>query len=87
MGTPSWAVGLDVRGLYYEGIVDDANTLLEKHKISTVTTYGIRRSRKNHQLSPNMTATCLVDETVGRENTTPNTQVLHTTIGYPAISR
>ena len=84
MGTPSWAVGLDVRGLYYEGIVDDANTLLDQHKISTVTTCGIRRSRKNHQLSPNVTATCL---TVGRENTTPNTQVLHTTLGYPAISR
>lgn len=78
METPSWAYGLDARGLYYEGVVDDANTLLDKHKISTVTTYGIRRSRKNHQLPHKTTVpTCLnEDEVVNKENTTPNTQVL-----------
>ena len=27
METPSWAVGLDARGLYYEGLVDNANRL------------------------------------------------------------
>ena len=76
METPSWETGLDAKGLYYEGIVDDATALLDKHKINTVTTYGIRRSRKNHQL-PHSTSDTF-NEAVNKENSSPNTQVLHT---------
>ena len=44
--TPNWTANLDARGLYYEGLVEDIGTLLEMHKLSTVTTYGTRRSRR-----------------------------------------
>ena len=70
MQTPSWAVGLDARGLYYEGLVDNANSLLDRHKICTVTSYGTiyRRSRKNQ---PYVSA----NKDSESENTNPNTQV------------
>ena len=47
--TPNWTTSLDARGLYYEGLVEDIDTLLEKHKLGTVTTYGTRRSRRPAQ--------------------------------------
>ena len=68
METPSWAVGLDARGLYYEGLVDNANSLLDRHKICTVTSYDTRRSRKNQ---PHVSA----NKDSESENTNPNTQV------------
>ena len=33
-------------GVYFEGIADDADTLLLEHTNATVTTYGTRTSRK-----------------------------------------
>lgn len=47
---PSWATNLDYKGVYYEGVVEDVEWLLDQHKLSTVTTYGTRRSRKNHAI-------------------------------------
>ena len=47
--TPNWTANLDARGLYYEGLVENIDTLLEMHKLSTVTTYGTRRSRRPAQ--------------------------------------
>lgn len=46
---PSWATeyGLKLCGQYYEGFVDDYEALLTCHRIETVTTYGVRRSRQN----------------------------------------
>ena len=46
--TPNWTANLDARGLYYEGLVENIDTLLEMHKL-TVTTYGTRRSRRPAQ--------------------------------------
>ena len=47
--TANWTANLDARGLYYEGLVEDIDTLLEMHKLCTVTTYGTRRSRRQAQ--------------------------------------
>ena len=33
--------------VYYEGLVEDLDTVLEKHRIAAVTTYGTRRSKKS----------------------------------------
>ena len=45
---PSWATHLEAKGVYYEGVMEDVDRLLDQHKLATVTTYGTRRSRKNH---------------------------------------
>ena len=44
---PGWAsqYSLKLRGTYYEGFVEDLDSLLTKFKAETVTTFGIRRSR------------------------------------------
>lgn len=42
---PSWNENLNPRGTYYEGFVEDLDTLLTRFKAETVTTYGIRKSR------------------------------------------
>ena len=44
---PAWASqsSLKLRGTYYEGFVEDLESLLTKFKAETVTTFGIRRSR------------------------------------------
>ena len=44
---PAWACeySLKLRGTYYEGFVEDLESLLTKFKAETVTTFGIRRSR------------------------------------------
>ena len=47
--TANWTANLDACGLYYEGLVEDIDTLLEMHKLCTVTTYGTRRSRRQAQ--------------------------------------
>ena len=31
--TPNWTANLDARGLYYEGLVENIDTLLEMHKL------------------------------------------------------
>ena len=42
MAKPAWAEGLSPKGVYFEGFVDDADSLLEQYKAETVTTYGVR---------------------------------------------
>ena len=46
MASSSWVGGLSRVGEYYEGFVKNVDDLLAKHSTETVTTYGIRRSRK-----------------------------------------
>lgn len=41
---PSWAEGLERRSLYFEGFVDDVDSVLELHRRETVTYYGTRTS-------------------------------------------
>ena len=43
---PVWAQGLKRNGLYYEGFVDDHETVLELHRKYTTTTYGTRTSSR-----------------------------------------
>ena len=59
----SWTAGLDHRGVYYEGIVEDLDAVLEKHRFATVTTYGTRRSRKSATSEKrSRQSTCVEDE-------------------------
>ena len=51
---PSWTDGLQQCGQYYEGIVGNAAAVLELHKQDTVTTFGIRRSKKPASSSSSM---------------------------------
>ena len=46
---PSWAAEHDLQlcGQYYEGFVDDYEAVLSQHRMDTVTSYGVRRSRQN----------------------------------------
>lgn len=46
---PEWAgdLELSVCGDYYQGFVDDYTSVLSQHCIATVSTYGVRKSRKN----------------------------------------
>ena len=60
MEKPSWAEHLQPIGVYYEGIVDDANAVVEWLTTETASTFGTRRSR---QLQPWQ---------VGKENTIMN---------------
>lgn len=48
---PDWAIGLEPRGLYYEGYTDTLQELLNKHSSDTVTTYGIRKSHSCNKQS------------------------------------
>ena len=43
---PLWAESLDAKGTYYEGVVDDAQTVITQHSNDTITTFGTRTSRK-----------------------------------------
>ena len=43
---PSWAEGLVQKGTYFEGVVEDAQTIVTQHTNDTVTTFGTRTSRK-----------------------------------------
>ena len=49
MDKPTWASdhSLEVCGQYYQGFVDDYKSVLSQHCMATVTTYGVRKSRKN----------------------------------------
>ena len=47
MEHPSWvASGLKKVGVYYEGVVENAKEVLERHNWQTITTYGTRTSSK-----------------------------------------
>ena len=47
--TPEWTSkhNLELCGQYYQGFVDDYEAVLSEHRMYTVTTYGVRRSRAN----------------------------------------
>ena len=49
MEKPKWATDYHLVqcGQYFEGFVDDYEAVLSQHRMSTVTTYGTRRSRSN----------------------------------------
>ena len=44
---PEWAATLKHVGVYYEGLVDDAESIVEHCKLESVTTFGVRTSRGN----------------------------------------
>ena len=48
MDVPNWATDNNLRAneLYYEGFVDDLESVLDYHKVVTVTMYGTPKSRK-----------------------------------------
>ena len=48
-GMPKWAsdYSLEVRGCYCEGFVDDYDLVLSQHCMESVTTYGVRKSKRN----------------------------------------
>ena len=46
MERPEWADGLRAKGVYFEGMVSDADQRVERHNLETVTSYGTRTSRK-----------------------------------------
>ncbi len=48
--TPAWAKQLQRRGNYYEGVVEDFDSLFEEFKQQTVTTWGTRRSSTSQPL-------------------------------------
>ena len=45
---PKWAsdYNLQLCGCYYEGFVDNYDLVLSQHCMESVTTYGVRKSRK-----------------------------------------
>ena len=50
---PKWAddYNLQRRGCYYEGFVDDYDLVLSQHCMESVTTYGVRKSRKQENVT------------------------------------
>ena len=46
MERPKWAEGLEAKGVYFEGMVSNADQRVERHNLETVTSYGTRTSRK-----------------------------------------
>ena len=48
-GMLKWAsdYSLEVNGCYYEGFVDDYDLVISQHCMESVTTYGLRKSRRN----------------------------------------
>ena len=50
---PSWSKGLKRSGLYYEGIVDDCDQVLELHRRSTMSTFRTRTSYRAQSKSVN----------------------------------
>ena len=47
MERPAWALSsLRNVGVYYEGVVDDAESLIQHCKLESVTTFGVRTSRR-----------------------------------------
>ena len=52
---PTWAKGLKRSGLYFDGFVDDIESVLEQHRKDTVTVYGTRNSSGAEQDKENVT--------------------------------
>jgi hypothetical protein len=50
---PEWArandLELSVCGKFYQGYVDNYTSVLAQHCVATVSTFGVRKSRKNVQ--------------------------------------
>ena len=69
MDALNWATdyNLQANGQYHEGFVDDLESLLDHHKVGTVTTYGTRKSRK-------VVAIAGGNHTEGKENESPDKQ-------------
>ena len=44
MDRPNWAEGLHTRGNFYEGYIGNLQRTLDRHRSSTVMTYGVTRS-------------------------------------------
>ena len=55
MEKPKWASShnLEVCGQYYQGFVNDYESVLSQHCMDTVTTYGVRKSRTNAAIGKN----------------------------------
>ena len=53
-----WASGLELSicGKFYQGFVDDYTSMLAQHCMATVSTYGVRKFRKNVQDKENETS-------------------------------
>ena len=43
---PPWTAGLRPCGIYYEGFVTDLEGVLQKHRVDTMSTFSIRKSRQ-----------------------------------------
>ena len=43
---PEWTTGLSQQGVYYEGYTEKLAELLTAHSVTTISTYGVRRSRR-----------------------------------------
>ena len=58
MEKPEWASGLELSicGKFYQGFIYDYTSMLAKHCMATVSTVGVRKSRKNVQDKENETA-------------------------------
>ena len=69
---PKWAVdhGLKLCGQYFQGFVDDYKAALSHHTMETVTSYEVRRSRRN--AGGSSTAKHLLQSSV-KENNEPKT--------------
>ena len=72
---PSWARDLSSVGInYYGGVVDNAEEIIEKHKVSTQCSFGTRSSTSNQTSST--TTTCMMpavaDQPEGKENKNAN---------------
>ena len=82
---PSWATdhGLQLCGQYYEGFVDDYEAVYTRHRIETVTSYGVRRSRQNASGESN----CHPDDKENIEAQDNNSQALTTKINCTPTSR
>ena len=65
--TPEWASehNLEICGQNYQGFVDDFEAVLPEHRMCTVTTYGVRRSRANASSTSTTSGT-------GKENESAN---------------
>ena len=44
---PCWAESLQLRGVYFEGFVDDVTATVERYKAETLTTFGTRTSKRS----------------------------------------
>ena len=75
MEKSSWDEHLQPVGVYYEGVVDDATTVVERLTAETVTTFGTRRSRQ-----PQPSEACKENISVNnQDDEVSNTQIFRST--------